>query len=544
MATVHFGRLLGPVGFSRTVAIKRLHAQFAQDPDFVTMFLDEARVAARIRHPNVVQTLDVVATGGELFLVMDYVAGESLSRLTRNKPERPTFRIISATMTGVLHGLHAAHEATDEKGRPLGIVHRDVSPQNILVGTDGVPKILDFGVAKATGRIQTTRDGQIKGKLAYMPPEQLRGNPVTRACDIYACGVIIWELITGQRLFTADNEGAIVAAVLDADVKAPSVVVARTISRAGITRAQQRALEALDRIVMRALSKDPKDRYPTAREMALELERVCPPATASEVGEWVERSARDVLKMRSNIVAEMEASDSKPFDVQAMLREINTRQGQPPSQQMRAASTTSPVAAMTQQHLPPSARGPAFGPNTGFGFVPQYPNQPPPLAVQAHELVWQSSVDHAQIPPTPNLPSISPVTQPSSISVASASTNNEQRHTPTPRKNTAFLALVGLLVSVAMVLGGALAISDTEIREKAASRPREGRYYAPIAAEMIPALSAEAITVAPVHIVDHQQAPTTRPVSNAPSPPKELKPCRFMKPDGTYGYIVNGPCKE
>jgi serine/threonine protein kinase len=178
MATVHLGRLLGPVGFSRTVAIKRLHAQFASDPEFVSMFLDEARLAARIRHPNVVPTLDVVATGGELFLVMEYVPGESIARLARalreQKQTLPT-RILSAVMAGVLHGLHAAHEAKDERGHPLGIVHRDMSPQNVLVGTDGVARVLDFGVAKAAGRMQTTREGQIKGKLSYMPPEQLRG---------------------------------------------------------------------------------------------------------------------------------------------------------------------------------------------------------------------------------------------------------------------------------------------------------------------------------------------------------------------------------
>ena len=182
MATVHFGRLLGPVGFSRTVAIKRLHPQFAKDPEFVSMFLDEARLAARIRHPNVVPTLDVVATDGELFLVMDYVPGESIARLSRVLRERQEtlpIRILSATIAGVLHGLHATHEAKDERGHPLGIVHRDVSPQNVLVGTDGVPRVLDFGVAKAAGRVQTTREGQIKGKLSYMPPEQL-GAAVSR----------------------------------------------------------------------------------------------------------------------------------------------------------------------------------------------------------------------------------------------------------------------------------------------------------------------------------------------------------------------------
>jgi serine/threonine protein kinase len=183
MATVHLGRLLGPVGFSRTVAIKRLHPQYAKDPDFVSMFLDEARVAARIQHPNVVPTLDVVSLEGELFLVMDYVAGESLGRLLRalrDRGPRVPPRIVGSIMTNVLYGLHAAHEARSERGEPLGLIHRDVSPQNVLVGLDGVARVLDFGVAKAAGRVQTTGDGQVKGKLSYMPPEQIAGGEIDR----------------------------------------------------------------------------------------------------------------------------------------------------------------------------------------------------------------------------------------------------------------------------------------------------------------------------------------------------------------------------
>src|SRR5580693_5872615 len=143
MATVHLGRLMGPVGFSRTVAIKRLHAAYAKDPEFVAMFLDEARLAARIRHPNVVPTLDVVARDGELFLVMDYVQGESLARLVRASAatRRPIpVEIVSSIVCSVLFGLHAAHEATNDQGEPLSIVHRDVSPQNVLVGSDGVAR--------------------------------------------------------------------------------------------------------------------------------------------------------------------------------------------------------------------------------------------------------------------------------------------------------------------------------------------------------------------------------------------------------------------
>ena len=208
MASVHIGRLLGPVGFARTVAIKRMHAQFAQDPEFVSMFLDEARLAARIRHPNVVPTLDVVATGGELFLVMDFVHGESLSQLLRRagaRSERIAPEIVATIMVGALHGLHAAHEAKSDRGEPLEIVHRDVSPHNILVGTDGVARVLDFGVAKAVDRLQTTRAGQFKGKLRYMAPEQVDGH-VSRTTDVYAASVVLWEALTGVRLIQSEND--------------------------------------------------------------------------------------------------------------------------------------------------------------------------------------------------------------------------------------------------------------------------------------------------------------------------------------------------
>ncbi|PKN48115.1 MAG: serine/threonine protein kinase, partial [Deltaproteobacteria bacterium HGW-Deltaproteobacteria-20] len=169
MATIHVGRLMGPVGFARTVAIKRLHPNFAKDPEFVAMLMDEARLAARIRHPNVVSIVDVVAAGGELLLVMDYVAGESLARLLyRNNKlgTRVELPIAVRVISELLAGLHAAHEVKSDRGLPLDVVHRDVSPQNILVGRDGITHLIDFGVAKAAGRVQTTREGQLKGKLA------------------------------------------------------------------------------------------------------------------------------------------------------------------------------------------------------------------------------------------------------------------------------------------------------------------------------------------------------------------------------------------
>ncbi|MDB5215318.1 MAG: Serine/threonine-protein kinase Pkn6 [Myxococcaceae bacterium] len=300
MATVHIGRLLGPVGFARTVAVKRLHPQFAKDPEFVSMFLDEARLAARVQHPNVVATIDVVATDGELFLIMDYVRGESLSKLlrtARKAGQRIPPRIAASIMCGFLHGLHAAHEAKNERGDRIDLVHRDVSPQNVLVGADGIPRVLDFGIAKAAGRIQVTRDGQIKGKLAYMPPEQLSGRELTRAVDIYASGVVMWETLTGERLFKGETESETLAKILRDPVVPPSSVVP------GLTK-------AFDAPLLKALSRDAKHRHATARELAFEVEKCVGVASATEVGEWVENMVGTILSAREDQIAEIESNSA------------------------------------------------------------------------------------------------------------------------------------------------------------------------------------------------------------------------------------------
>jgi serine/threonine-protein kinase len=305
MATVHFGRLLGPVGFSRTVAIKRLHPQLARDPDFVAMFVDEARLAARIRHPNVVPTLDVVATEGELFLVMDYVPGESLSRLLRASRASGLVppRIASAIFCGALHGLHAAHEATDERGKPLGIVHRDMSPQNILIGSDGVPRVLDFGVAMAAGRAQATGPGKIKGKLGYLAPEQVAGT-VTRQSDLFAVAVALWEVLTGKRLFQGDDPRQVIGRILTAEILPPSKLA-------------RQLPPGIDAVVMRGLERDPLRRYATAREMAMKLEECIEPASPTQVGQWVDSTAHAALAKRGATLAAIENSSSRALEADA-----------------------------------------------------------------------------------------------------------------------------------------------------------------------------------------------------------------------------------
>jgi serine/threonine protein kinase len=296
MATVHFGRLRGAAGFARSVAIKRLHPQYAKDPDFVARFVDEARIAGRIAHPNVVPTIDVVSQGDELLLVMEYVRGASFSHLLRALAQKKQLippRIAVSIVSGVLRGLHAAHEAKSEKGERLDIVHRDVSPQNMLVGTDGIARVLDFGVAKAQGRWQSTHKGQLKGKLPYMAPEQITTGLVTRKTDLYAAAVVLWEALTGRRLFRADNEAKLRTMVLEAEVQRPSELVD------GLPR-------GFDALVMKGLQRDPGKRFATAREMASALEGVVAAASATEVGEWVETLAANELRDRANCIGQME----------------------------------------------------------------------------------------------------------------------------------------------------------------------------------------------------------------------------------------------
>jgi serine/threonine protein kinase len=314
MASVHLGRLRGAVGFARTVAIKRLHDRFASDPEFVAMFLDEARLAGRIRHPSVVPTLDVVVADGELFVVMEYVHGETLAELVHAPASGVPLAIVSAIVSSILHGLEAVHDTRDDRGEPLDIVHRDVSPQNVLVGVDGVARVLDFGIAKALGRLHTTRDGALKGKVAYMAPEQLKGLPLDRRADVYAAAVVLFEVITSRRLFVGQTEDAIAEQVLSAPVTSPSAIAPHVSPE-------------LDAVVMRGLSRDRNARFRTAREMAVALERAVPAAPALEVGAWVESRAGEQLARRAGLVREAERDSASDLASVAQALEQLRRSG-------------------------------------------------------------------------------------------------------------------------------------------------------------------------------------------------------------------------
>lgn len=294
MATVHLGyRHNDP--YLTAVAIKRLHSQFTRDLDFVTMFSDEARVVTQIQHPNVVPTFDVVQSANELSLVMQYVHGESFSKLlgAAYRLGKPApVPIVRTVISDVLRGLHAAHETRDSNGTPLEIVHRDVSPHNIIVGTDGVARILDFGIAKAVGKASVTRENEVRGKLAYMAPEQFQRAGVDHRTDIYAAAIVMWEALTCKRLFHSDNDARTLSRVMTLEVSPPSHY------RSGIT-------PELDAAVLKALSRNPNLRFQNAGDFANAILASGPCASRHDLGLWVQTVASERLDERARWVTQM-----------------------------------------------------------------------------------------------------------------------------------------------------------------------------------------------------------------------------------------------
>ena len=303
MATVYLAQRVGPGGFSRVFAAKRLHEHLSEDPEFVTMFMDEARIGARIHHPNVVPVIDVARSGDDAVLVLEYVHGVSLDILFSEVFDLMgsfPVPIAVAIVSGILAGLHAAHTATDELGNSLAIVHRDVSPQNVILSAEGVPRLIDFGIAKATSSSHVTRAGFFKGKLAYMAPEQLRPGPVTRAADIYAAGVLLWEMLVGRRLFEQREKSQALTGPVPV-VPLPSEALASAQGMVSAERLRQIAL--LDPIVARAMHPSPEERFASAEEMGTALVAVARSVTSLDLGAWVREVAGVHLAERTDALA-------------------------------------------------------------------------------------------------------------------------------------------------------------------------------------------------------------------------------------------------
>ena len=263
MGQVFLARQKGPVGFQKLVVVKRLLPHLSEDSDFIKMFLDEARIAGNLNHPNIAQIYDLGDVDGVLFIAMEYVQGDSISQVNARAnhlrkggvPLGLKCRIIADAAAGLDH----AHQARSPSGRKLGLIHRDVSPQNVLVGFNGNVKLIDFGVAKVSVKLSQTIVGTIKGKHAYMSPEQARGEELDARSDVFGLGVVFYELLTSQRLFKRDSDMATLKAVVGTRVPPPSEVVPG-------------APKSLDPVVMKALARKREERYQSAGELQLAIE--------------------------------------------------------------------------------------------------------------------------------------------------------------------------------------------------------------------------------------------------------------------------------
>jgi serine/threonine protein kinase len=355
MADVFLASYSGQVaeGFNKLTVLKRLRENFAEDPDFIEMLVDEARLAARLNHPNVVQTNEIGLVGKQYFISMEYLDGQPLHRIIlRAKAAAGTGgppvpeNIALTLLCDVLAGLHHAHELTDYDGSPLNIVHRDVSPQNVFVTYAGQVKLVDFGIAKAAGRSAETREGVVKGKIAYMAPEQPIGALIDRRADLFAVGIVLWELLTGTRMWKG----------LD-DVTMFHRLIAKDIQRSP-KALNPNVPDEVDRICQRALAPNPDERYPTAAEFQTDLERYLRSqnayASARELGDFVSQlfadkraETRSVIEAR---LAEVRARGNLP--------ELRDGELPPTSMALRVGDRADPMSApVTVRPSPPVRRG-------------------------------------------------------------------------------------------------------------------------------------------------------------------------------------------
>jgi len=257
MGKIYLAHAPGPAGIEKLLVVKRLHSHLTNDPVLVTSFLDEARLSMALNHPNIVHTYDVGDVDGRYFMVMEYIDGQNLGvllRTAKRSGQYPKSTLWAGLFSGVLEGLHAAHIAKDARGRPLQLIHRDVSPQNILVTYEGMPKLVDFGIAKAAMRVSETDAGTLKGKYAYMSPEQVNGEPLDPRSDVFAAGIVLWEMLAGRRLYKAETIVRSVERILTEPPVSP-------------TRVNPDVDERLARVCVKALEKNRDRRFASAEEM-------------------------------------------------------------------------------------------------------------------------------------------------------------------------------------------------------------------------------------------------------------------------------------
>jgi serine/threonine-protein kinase len=334
MATVYLGVAERVGGFRKHVAVKMIHGYADGDPAHGAELVREAKLIVQIRHPNVVSVLDVGEDPFGIFLVMDYVEGDNFAGLRRAAKalgERIPDAIALKIVCDSLAGLHASHELRDERGKNLGLVHRDFSPQNILVGTDGVARLTDFGIAKVALTAGHTQTGQVKGKIGYMAPEQARGDPLDQRCDVWAAGVVAWEALAGQRLYRSEDDVSTLLKIINEDPPT-------------LRDVRPEVSEELSSAIQGALSRALAERCPTAEVLRSRLMAAAPVASTEEVAAYVTRVVGPKLADRARRVAEIRQHRGKIAELSSVMREPVTS---PPSVPATQTELDLPEATQT-----------------------------------------------------------------------------------------------------------------------------------------------------------------------------------------------------
>jgi serine/threonine protein kinase len=441
MGTVYLAQLPGPSGFEKWAAIKWIHPHLSKDARFISMFLDEARLTAQVQHVNVCQVVDLAHEAGRCWLVMEYLHGESfaavIGRAVRREGNLPV-PIAVRIVIDAARGLHAAHVAVGNDGQPLHIVHRDVSPHNVQVLYDGTSKLLDFGVAKARGRVSGSEPGELKGKIPYMAPEQLRRTELDRRADVWALGVVLWEALTGKFLFRAASEAITMQRILEAEVMPPSVF--RSIGTID---------PELDRIVLGALERDLGKRTPSAGDLADALEKFLhglgAPTGASHVAEWMgasfadERSARERLlrepvsgeivtarlAVEEEIIDDEARSIAEPIEPPPPSRPLGLPREPEPDDAPPATAEARPDLRVPPREEPAPERPRASAlPAFVLGM----------LLVASAAYVIRSTRSHEPQPFVPAVSSTHAATQETDAAVATSSSQHETRGTHAPEE--------------------------------------------------------------------------------------------------------------
>ncbi|HZR09070.1 MAG TPA: serine/threonine-protein kinase [Myxococcales bacterium] len=509
MAEVYLARQAGAAGFQKLVCLKRILPHLARDKQFVEMFLNEARLAARLDHPNIVSIFDLGGANGNYFIAMEFIDGPSLRAVGKRAHERgerlPIAEVVKI-ISMAASGLHYAHELAGDDGKPLGLVHRDISPDNILVHRNGAAKVVDFGIAKAANSGGMTRTGTLKGKVAYMPPEQLRGDPLDRRADVFALGVVLYEMIAGQRPWEGDSEVSLIGRIISEEPR--PLASARPDAPAGLVA-----------VIDRALAKDREARYASCHDLQADLE-----ALLVMLGQNISAARiSDFAKAYAEPAAAPDESTGAAM--QALEAEMN---GTGPVAPVPRRPAARQVLAPTVAIAPPPARdrrGFAYGlvaflcvagvgGGAGYVYLQRRGDfRPEPVAIERAAAVEQPAAK----PPAPEKKD-DPAPPQEAPKVADAQPAAPSTPAPAP---------------------GASAVVPVTAAAVAAAPPPVTPAAAPVAAT--PAAATTPVVATPAAPVAATPAPAPQPVATPSAPPPETPPAPAPKVRTRRPIVVQVP---